>query len=107
MPNPLNDQEISKLVVACRNLVIKERWDLKTFNYLDNIILTVLDFQMDSNVVMKALHHFRACCHRDNITNHASLVEKITTFPKTEEGSTNLALYLWGYRHPSLHPESG
>lgn len=67
-------------------------------DYILNLLETVLDYQMNTKVVVKALQHFNS--HRWlEIRTLDALEGVFAQFTDDKEGNTALAQYLWGYNH--------
>ena len=63
-----------------------------------NLLETVLDYQMHTTSVVKALEYFRA--NRWNDVRTIGDVEAVLVrYPDTQPGNTELARYLWGNNH--------
>jgi hypothetical protein len=67
-------------------------------DYILNLMETVLDYQMNTKVVVRALEHYRE--HRwDDLRTREDLRELFARYPEDNEGNLALAQYLWGYNH--------
>ena len=67
-------------------------------DYIENLLLTVLDFQMHNVSVEKAITHYRN--YRWNeIRNLGDLTGLLSKYTDDKQGNTAIALYLWGNRH--------
>lgn len=66
-------------------------------DFVTNLLATVVDFQMHTNAVVKALGHFKES-RFDEVRTLADLQAVMDRFPDDQEGNTDLALYLWGYK---------
>lgn len=66
-------------------------------DFVMNLLETVLDYMLQTPVVVKALQHFR-----DNRWNGVRTLEDLEDlfrrFPDDREGNTLLAQHLWGYK---------
>jgi hypothetical protein len=91
----LSDAEYAVLFVACRNLP-PAKTDYRIHNYVENLLLTVTDFQLHTKVVIKAMQHFKTHTQQD-ATDLAGLKAVLGQYPDDKEGNTNLAQCLWGY----------
>lgn len=65
-------------------------------DFLLNLFETVLDYQMNTKAVVKALEHFNKGL-RDEVNSLNDLKRLINKFPDDLEGNTRLAQQLWGY----------
>lgn len=67
-------------------------------DYIENLILTVLDFQMHNVAVEKAIKHYR-----DNRFNEIRTIDDLkhilSKHTDDKEGNTAVAQYLWGNKH--------
>jgi hypothetical protein len=66
-------------------------------DYLTSLFVTVLDYQLRTVVVTRALEHFRAQRSR-TIRTLKDLERAMRRFADDEDGNVELALHLWGYR---------
>ncbi len=67
-------------------------------DFVMNLLETVLDYQMHTTAVVKALEYFKA--HRWNDVRTIDDVEAVLSrYPDTQLGNTELAQYLWGNNH--------
>jgi hypothetical protein len=67
-------------------------------DYVENLLITVLDFQMHNVSVEKAIAHYRD--YRWNeIRNLGDLKGLLSKYNDDEEGNIAIAQYLWGNRH--------
>jgi hypothetical protein len=62
-----------------------------------NLFETVLDYQMNTKAVVKALEHFNAA-RRSDIRNIEDLKVVMGQFEDNQTGNTALAQHLWGYK---------
>jgi hypothetical protein len=90
----LTHTEYSALVAACREL--RSGPDYRCNDYVTNLINTVLDFQMHTEVVGRSIAFFHA---NHTIRSHRKLLSIVNHFPDTKSGNLRLAEHLWGYRH--------
>jgi hypothetical protein len=92
----LSDAERALLVSRCRAL--PPSGDYAEDDYVANLLLTVLDFQMREGAVAAALAHYRL--HRwHEVRTHGDLAALLARHPDDNEGHTRLARHLWGHRH--------
>ena len=76
---------LAKAVVALPPIKIQRGNDT---DYLDDVITTVLDFHMQSDVVWNGICHFREQVkHQQHIRDHQQLVTLLAQFPNTKEGN--------------------
>lgn len=84
--------EFQALVQACRSLPPATRGP-RCDDFIENLLLTVLDYQMLAEVVDKALRFFRDH-HAGTITGYEALCQFLDAHPD----DTDAAVRLWGYR---------
>ena len=65
-------------------------------DYIENLMLTVLDYQMRSVTIVRAIGHYRNQV-RDGVRSHQQLKYLLSSYPDTPEGNHQVAQYLWGY----------
>lgn len=87
------------------NLVLRECKDLLPAkgmylvnDYIENLMLTVLDFQMHNVAVEKAIAHYRDN-RRKEIKSLNDLKHLLTKHADDEQGNMAVAQYLWGNKH--------
>jgi hypothetical protein len=88
--------EIDCLLAACRRLPPAEN-DYRIDDFVCNLLLTVLDFQMQTVAVERAMAHFKGS-RWDEVRSGEDLQLLFERFPDDQPGNTALAGYLWGYR---------
>jgi hypothetical protein len=92
----LTASEHSLLVGKCRALPpAKGNYLVK--DYVRNMLLTVLDYQMKTKAVERADAYF-AANHAPTITTHGQLKETLRRYPETKGGNIDAAMFLWNYR---------
>lgn len=87
--------EFSALLERCRALPPAQGNYLLN-DYVENILLTVLDFQMQTPTVEKAAKHFQDTV-KSQVRDFADLKNLLARFPNDQAGNTQAAQYLWGY----------
>jgi hypothetical protein len=91
----LTEDEIARLTEACRSLPTGP-WEHEETDYITNVMMTVLDLQMNTVTVERALQYYRD--HRwDEIRTLDELAAVLDRYPDDKEGNLELATYLWGY----------
>jgi hypothetical protein len=90
----LTDKELLRLKKACSKLEDGDHYRYK--HYVENLLNTVLDFQMHVAVVEASIKYF---FHNHNIKSHRKLKELVDSFPNTKSGNLNLANCLWNNNH--------
>lgn len=92
----LTPTEHTLLVAKCRELQpAKGNYLVK--DYVRNMILTVLDYNMKTKAVERADAFFAANNGR-TITTHEQLKATLQRYPETKDGNTQAAMFLWNYR---------
>lgn len=66
-------------------------------DFVTNLLATVVDFQMHTTAVVRALEHYQRE-RRDEIRTIDDLRMVFRRFSDDQDGNTDLAVYLWGYR---------
>jgi hypothetical protein len=93
----LTAHEHDMLVRRCRALPPAAQSYL-VHDYVTNLMLTVLDFQLHTTTVERAHDHYQA--HRSSeVGTFERLKALLDRFPDDPEGNTALAQHLWGYRY--------
>jgi len=92
----LSDSDFQRLVSRCSNLP-PARQDYRVSDYVENLFLTVLDFQMDHVAIDRAIAYYRQNA-RKGIANSAALKDLLDEFPDTEAGNGEVAKLLWNNR---------
>jgi hypothetical protein len=67
-------------------------------DFVMNLFETVLDYMLQTSVVVKSLEYYRTN-RWDEIRTVHDLKRVLATYPDDQEGNTRLAVYLWGYRY--------
>jgi hypothetical protein len=92
----VTEDDIERVAVAARELPPAEGATFED-DFVLNLFVTVLDYMLQTAVVMKALGYYRE--HRwDAIRGLDDLDAVFRRFPDDQEGNVELALHLWGYR---------
>ena len=91
----INDEDIDRLAAAARMLPLNASTYLEE-DFVMNLLETVLDYMLQTEVVVKALERFRE--NRWNEIRTLDELERvIARFPEDQAGNMALAQYLWGY----------
>ena len=92
----VTDDDIDRVAAAARSLSpaagIAEEEDFVT-----NLLVTVIDFQMNTTAVVRALDYFRNERWAE-IRTMADLESVVGRFDDDQPGNTELAVYLWNYK---------
>jgi hypothetical protein len=91
----VDNADLARLVERCRQIVAADGV-VQEDDFVVNLLTTVIDFQMSTTAVVRALQHFRAK-RGDEIRTMADLQSGLLPFPDDEKGNTALAQHLWGY----------
>lgn len=93
----ITDGEIERVVLAARDLPPSEGVYTEE-DFVMNLLETVLDYMMQTEVVVKALEHFRSECW-EQVRSLDDLERLISRFPEDQAGNIGLAQHLWGNNH--------
>jgi len=93
----IGQQEIALILERCRRLPPAKGNYLEN-DYVTNLLLTVLDYQLRGHIVEKAIAFFREK-RRSEIRTADDLKGLLARYPDDDNGNTRLAQYLWGYRY--------
>ena len=91
----ISDEDVEKLAAAARVLPPSTSTYLEE-DFVMNLLETVLDYMLQTEVVVRALERFRE--NRWNeVRTLDDLEQLMARFPEDQAGNTALAQYLWGY----------
>jgi hypothetical protein len=91
----ISDKDVERLAAAARGLPPNTSVYLEE-DFVMNLLETVLDYMLQTEVVVKALERFRE--NRWNEVRTLDDLERLLArFPEDQAGNTALAQYLWGY----------
>lgn len=91
--------QFQQLLIACADLPFLRQPRGKT-DYMDDVLTTALDFQMQGIVVSNALAYFREQVQRQHgIDTHGQLQAVLDSFPDTEDGNKAASQFLWKNSH--------
>jgi hypothetical protein len=93
----IEDVDVQRVARAARDLP-PAAFGYLEYDFVMNLLLTVLDYQMHTNAVVKARDYFRANRSAD-VRNLDDLDAVLSRYPDDQVGNTELAGYLWGNRH--------
>lgn len=95
----LTTQDKTRVLIACVELPTVYRISNDP-DYIGEILVTVLDFYLQSEVVIKAMHYFRENVQNQyDVHSHDRLTELLGSYPDTLDGNTQASLFLWNNRH--------
>ncbi len=90
-------QEYSMILQKCSEIPPAKGMHL-VHDYIENLLLTVLDFQMHNTAVENAIAHYR-----DNRFNEIRTLDDLkrllSQYADDKEGNIAVAQYLWGNKH--------
>lgn len=89
-------EEFAALLERCRTLP-PAKGNYIIDDYVENVLLTVLDFQMQTQTVENAAKHYKDRV-QFQINDFNDLQTLLLKFPDDKEGNTRVAEYLWGYK---------
>ncbi len=92
----VSDEELDMLSDVCGRLPAAKGNYLQS-DFICNLFLTVLDFQMHNTTIEQAMRHYHEHCWQQ-VRTMADLKAVLATHPDDKDGNTALAQYLWGYR---------
>jgi hypothetical protein len=93
----ISDVDVERLAAAAGVLPPNASTYLEE-DFVMNLLETVLDYMLQTEVVVKALERFRE--NRWNEIRTLDDLERVLArFPEDQAGNTALAQYLWGYNH--------
>jgi len=93
----IDQQEFDLILESCRELPPAKGNYLEN-DYVTNLLLTVLDYQLHGRIVEKAIMFFQEN-RRTGIRTAADLKGLLARYPDDQTGNTRLAQYLWGYKY--------
>jgi len=93
----IDQQEFDLIFERCKELAPAKGMYLED-DYVTNLLLTVLDYQLQGRIVERAIAFFRDK-RRGEIRTAADLKGLLARYPDDQTGNTRLAQYLWGYRY--------
>lgn len=95
----LTPEQFQQLLIATANLPFIRQQRQPT-SYLSDVLETVLNFQMQEPVVVKALKYFEHNIqHQHDIHTHEQLQGALNIYPDTEDGNKAAAQFFWGNKH--------
>lgn len=93
----IDQQEFDLILERCRELPPAKGNYLEN-DYVTNLFLTVLDYQLQGRIVEKAIVFFQEN-RRAEIRTATDLKRLLARYADDEVGNTRLAQYLWGYKY--------
>jgi len=91
----MNERDLDRVIEAASLLPPAEE-DYLESDFVMNLMETVLDYQMQTKAVVRALEWYKASRWAE-IRTLDDLEGVMSRFPADKEGNTALAQYLWGY----------
>jgi hypothetical protein len=93
----INQQEYEQIKARCQELP-RPKGNYLVDDYITNLFLTVLDFQLRGEIVERAVNFFKEK-YGNKIKTLQDLKEILSKKPDTREGNTEIAQDLWGNRY--------
>jgi len=93
----ITEQEYTALLEKCRTVPPTKSNYLES-DFVRNVFLTVLDFQMHFNAVENAMAYYHANCEQE-IRTFEDLRVLLSHYTDDKEGNSAVAQYLWGNCH--------
>lgn len=91
----ISEEDIEKLASAARTLAPSASAYVEE-DFVMNLLETVLDYMLQTEVVVKALERFRESRWHE-VRSLDDLERLLARFPEDQAGNTALAQHLWGY----------
>jgi hypothetical protein len=92
----ISEEDVEKLASAATDLPPSASAYLEE-DFVMNLLETVLDYMLQTKVVVKALEHFRQNCWNE-VRSLDDLEQLVARFSEDQAGNTALAQQLWGYK---------
>ena len=96
LPSGVSGSDYKKLLKECKTLT--EFRDYRMYDYISILFNTVLDFQMKSPSVSKAVDYYENN-NWSKIRSHADIKRILSEYPNTKKSNARLANYLWNNNH--------
>lgn len=94
-PPSYNDSEYQALLEKCRDLP-PAQGNYRITDFVENLLLTVVDFQMHTTAVIRAMQYFAAHAKSD-VPDLPALNALFAQYPDDQVGNSALAKHLWNY----------
>jgi hypothetical protein len=92
----VDDVDVERVTAAGRTLAPAVSAYLED-DFVMNLLETVLDYMLQTTVVVKALEYFKANRWND-VRTLEDLDALLSRYSDDQQGNTRLAVYLWGYK---------
>jgi hypothetical protein len=92
----IGDADVERVAAASRMLASAASAYLED-DFVMNLLETVLDYMLQTTVVVNALEYFKANRWNDARTLD-DLDALVSRYPDDQQGNTRLAVHLWGYK---------
>ncbi len=89
--------QYDSLIQACR-ILPQPQGDYHQADFISNLLLTVLDYQLRNAIVYNAWDHYRQN-HWIAIRSFPDLERFLSEFTDDRDGNTKAAIALWGYKY--------
>jgi len=93
----VTEDEYNRILSACRALP-RTTNNYLVNDFIMNLFLTVLDYQMQRSALIKMERHYRDN-HWNEIRTGDDLARFLSRYPDTKDGNILAAQYLWGYKY--------
>lgn len=93
----ITNSEFNTIVNTCRSLP-QARGNYLVNDYIENLLLTVLDFRLHETIIHRAMEYYRHNTY-STVRSHEDLRSLLAKQPDTKAGNEQIAKYLWGYRY--------
>ena len=90
-------QEYELILQKCKEIP-PARGTYLIHDYIENLLITVLDFQMHKVAIENAIRYYKDN-RFDEIRTFSDLKQLLSKYPDDKEGNTAVARYLWGNKH--------
>ena len=93
----ITEQEFTLIVQKCQDLPPAKGMYLE-HDFISNLFLTVLDFQMHGTTVGKAMEHYKKHLWNE-IRSLDQLKGFLANYPDDKKGNTQISQCIWGNKH--------
>jgi hypothetical protein len=92
-----SEDDFQRVLAKCRDLPPIDG-DYRRDDYVENLLITVLDFQLRGVIVARAMDYYRQHAKK-TVADFNGLKALLATHPDTQQGNLEIARALWGYRY--------
>ncbi len=97
LPNSIPDADFQRFVIECKQLPAA-KGNYLVHDYVENMMLTVLDFQMHGVTIERAIRYYYQNA-REEVADFTGLKRLLAAHADNQEGNTQVAQFLWGNNH--------